>query len=225
MTKKFKLLIVLILCGHGIAILSKEDGNFYMGSIKFPFDIQDATSLCIYYNGNCIPVTDAAYIFKERVQSTINILVHDPEHIPTPIATEDNNVVAFRLNQHTSYRFYELKKIAGRQKELLPTFTWQIKEKRISKDNPKSTSMPIPNNTLMIPLEPSYVERLENSSWKSTSNLIKLPTIVIKECDVKKLNNQLIKSCLACVNLKPFHVQQKKKEIKQDNLMVSMIVD
>ena len=185
----------------------------FIGDLKFPNKVIEA-GFCVYFNGSFISVEEGSFIFRSSTDK-INILITDPKNIE--IRTEENNLATLILKDNSSYYFYFIsRKFLGRE------CTWEVQNIKAQVFNNVTI---IPLNTLIIPISTQFVDKeLENKKFKMSTVSLKLPSIIVKG-EKDKINQEILRSCMAFVDFKPFHSKQKTKEVKSDNLTVSMIVE
>jgi len=196
--------------------LNKKQDCFYSGIIKIECQNQNL-ELYMSYNGNIIKVkkNDNLFMVKDCKKNKINILITSPENFS--VDSQDNTVLYFKLKKCYSYKFFELLKKTLQANK----FSWEIKETELPK---KSEKIIVPLNTLVIPIDPNKVNiSFEDKISKDGNKVISLPTIIINNECIENLEEQINQSCLAFMNLKPFHTNQEKKEIRQDNLKVFLV--
>ena len=183
-----------------------------MGEVKFPSNCK-ANGFCLYFNGACVSVEDGTYIFKSPTES-INILVIDSDGLDKQL--DENNLVTLTLKKGFCYYFYNLNK-----RRDLNGFSWDIRAAYLPVF--RQTKI-VPLNTLIVPISIDYVDKeLENVVFKFGNRSTKLPAVKIK--DGKAVPQEIAKSCMAFLDLKPFHSKQKTQEARSDNLKVSMFVE
>jgi hypothetical protein len=185
----------------------------FIGEVKVPTK-NISNDFYVYFDGNFIPVEDGSFIFKSSVSKEINILITDPKNIE--IKTEENNLATLTLKNNSIYYFYSIS-----IKTLIGENTWDVRLVELPVFNNNKV---IPLNTLIVPISTEFVEKdLENKTWKLNSASIKLPSIVLRG-DENKIDQAIVKSCMAFIDFKAFHSRQKVREVNSDNLTVSMIV-
>jgi len=186
-----------------------------IGSIKIINNVISTSYFYFCHNGKIIKLKkDLSFTIKDYDHPEMNMLFVSSENIM--VNSEENTIVSLKLKSDTSYKFYKLTKKLQKQ-----TVNWTIKETDLdSREN--NDEIKIPLNTVIVLIDPNSIDySLENESWKVGSNVIKLPTIVIKKIKDKDM---LDKCCLAFMNIKPFHGEQEKREIFQNNITIRMIV-
>jgi len=218
----FSLLVGLDITQKGAASkIIKRDEVFYAGVVKMPTCKNADIELCMCYNGDIIKVkrNDNLFMIKDSNKKKINILLTSSENFS--VDSQDNTILYFKLGRGHSYKFFELLKKLKMTKNSINKFTWEITETDLPK---KDDKIIIPLDTLIIPIDPDKVEITFNEVMtKQGGKVINLPTIVIEGQDFCDLEEQINKCCLAFMNIKPFHAQQVKKEVRQDNLKVCMV--
>jgi hypothetical protein len=108
--------------------------------------------------------------------------------------------------------------------------SWTIKEKT---DSLKKKSFALPENCLIVCMNPKVVDRMQNWSFNVDSNFVCIPKIVLKKNvetrNIKKrasLERSSIKSMVSSLDFKLFH-EDNKQEVKmdgeRDSIKISML--
>lgn len=209
--KILRLIIFTLFCGQ-ISSLEFNKAWTFLGEIKSPVK-SNKLSFCLYFNGDSITIEDGNFIFKSNTD-LINVLITDPENIL--IKSEENKLATLTLKEGSKYKFYFFDKVREASE-----YYWCIREEEIPIIK---KVLIIPLNTLIFPMSPEFVdENFENKKNKVKNALLKLPIFKLKG-DPEKIKQEIVKSCLALIDFKPFHSRPKVEEIKSDNLKVSMIL-
>lgn len=207
--KRLKLLIFVLFISQISAFGFSKVWTF-LGEIDSPIK-SSKLDLCLYFNGSSISIEDGTFIFKSNTD-LVNILITEPENIV--IKSEENNLATLTLKNDSKYKFYFFDKIRNASE-----YSWSIRDEKVPVIN---NDLIIPLNTLIFPLSPDFVdEKFESKKNKVNNFLLKLPTFKLKG-DPEKIKQEIVKSCLALVDFKPFHSRPKVEEIKSDNLRVKM---
>ena len=117
-----------------------------------------------------------------------------------------NTLKNLKVRVDKPYKIYSFKKSADGKK-------WIQKEKNLKKKN-----FIIPENCIIVLINPKYIEKVEVWSVNPGANFIKLPKIKLKdnlnEARVKRESN---KSLLRSLDLLPFHEKIALEKKKFDN--------
>ncbi|MDR3645969.1 MAG: hypothetical protein P4L22_00325 [Candidatus Babeliales bacterium] len=199
----------------------KREQVFYTGIVKMPTCKNTDIELCMCYNGDIIKVkrNDNLFMIKDNIKDRINILFTSAENFS--VDSQDNTILFFKLDKKHTPKFYKLLKKLKMTKDSTNKFTWEITETDLPA---KEDKIFVPLDTLIIPIDPDKIEISFNEVMtKQTSKVINLPTIVIEGQAFCNLEEQMDKSCIAFMNIKPFHAMQNKREVRQDNLKVCLV--
>lgn len=128
-----------------------------------------------------------------------------------PDFDQHNTIKDLRLFADKNYKCYSFKKMGpfGGM--------WVQREKDLRKKN-----FIIPNNAIIILVDPKYIDHLDQWSINLASNFIKLPKIVLKkEVKHKSTDRAAAKSLLTALDAAVFH-EEVREEIKQPSTKVKM---
>lgn len=200
---------------------NKVDKNqsYFIGTIKLS-KFSPNSGFNVYYNGQMFKVKGDNSSFKinlKKSKNYLNILFVDPENIS--FDADQNIVKSLTLKKLNDYKFFEIKNV-----EKDSFFDWQIKQSNLS---PKNGTVLIPDDTIIIPLDPSDLKIIiENISVKKNSRVGRLPIIKIEsKIEKSKLEEKMAKSCLSSMHLRLFHKKEELMDIKKSkNSKVSIII-
>lgn len=171
-------------------ILSNQEQATYLGTIQVSNRFADQIPLRMYYQGSIISCLNGAFKFTgSRTFSTLYIVA---TCIKTPTQT---TIEHLEVPNGTPYLLYTLKKTSlpnDLEKE-----AWTISA--IEGDD----GLIIPQNSLILFIDPHFIEKLESASWEKSSKIIPLPTITLKQDN--KLEDESVKIILAALDVDPFH--------------------
>jgi hypothetical protein len=192
-----------------------------MDTISIPDDIE-CPYIYLCYKGKLIKIknTDvSSFTIKDFDCCQLNLLFVSAENLI--LNTQQNTILTIELCAENKYKFYRLDKTIQNpfDEKSQQLNTWQINEEKLTCiDN----EIEVPLNTLIILIDPNSIDfSLQNSTWKQDTNIIDLPKIVIHDI----INStKFEKSCLAFMDIKPFHSQQEIKEILQEKVRRCMII-
>lgn len=203
-----------------MASIHANNVKTFVGEIQLP--MRNSHDFCIYYNGCSVQVKKSSYIFSAFDDRLVNILITDAKNI-IPVE-DDNKLITLTLKRNCCYEYYELVKTFCANKS--GCYTWTISKKVFIEDE-SDNNLVIPLHTILIPLDVETVNvELENIQWKEKNKKNKLPIIKLSPKDEESdLEEQLLRSCLALVDFKSFHGEQKAKKVEADNLTVQALVN
>lgn len=116
-----------------------------------------------------------------------------------------NTVEGFELLPEMNYKYFRYRCSPDGSGK------WIQKTKDLRKKN-----LQIPSNAIVLTIDPRYFDRLEDT-WPGNfgSNVLKLPRIVLKSGERKKIERKGVKSLLCGLDMNPFHtnVEHVTKEI------------
>lgn len=159
----------------------------------------------MYYQGTKITDKNGTFQFTgEKNPSEFHIVI---THIKTP---ESHYIETLEIPENVPYKYYYLEKRNDLNNP--ENYKWLIREKSGDK------GFMLPENTLIIVMDPLYIDTIENTTWKKNDNLIMLPTILLKK-DIR-LKTASIKSILTALDTDPFHRKTDEQLRKEKNIKV-----
>lgn len=164
-----------------------EEKTLFIGSIQFPASVQVIPSVRIYYAGRKISTEMNAdgnrilFSIPEQKNRTLFYLLITPEF---QFVSKENTIEYLKLKSRMPYQFYVIELMATQ--EAAPTnkrqrfsitgsetnstkYQWNIKELPLNLPSNR-----IPDETIIICFDPSYVEKLQGG------NAVEFPKIIIK---------------------------------------------
>ncbi len=178
----------------------------YIGSFQFPGHTSEhpLPNVPVYYKGSHIPAQEGAYQKREYVMTDIkklgelSIIVASKLKAPTA-----NTIAQFEMPSDAHYIHYSLKRTPI-IKDSEETFeeTWAIQT------HTGTGAVAIPNDSLVILVDPACIESIRSVAWQKEGNSLTLPTITFRK-DLEKTSGYA-RSLLANLDVVPFH---KKHEI------------
>lgn len=187
--------------------IAQSDAH-YVITIKNPFDYKKSFGWRIYFKGAIVPQEEGTFQFTgQKNPETFHIIV---AHIKTP---NSPIITQLEVPDGIDYKHYLLQ----RKNDLNNTenFRWMISESFGNK------GFSIPEDALIVFLDPAYVEKLETTSWKKENNIIVLPTIRLTKDPL--LEEASIKSVLAALDTDPFHRKLKEQSRTEESTKMSRI--
>jgi hypothetical protein len=115
-----------------------------------------------------------------------------------------NTIEDFRISPDRSYKYFSLTNTRSPEGCIL-----SIKEKTMDSKN-----FVVPKNTVVVMIDPKYVEKIEPWNAKLSENCIRLPKIFLKSemKNNKKLQRAAAKSILNSLDIRPFHANVKEQK-------------
>lgn len=185
-----------------------QDEAPYVITLKNPFEYKKSFGWRMYYKGIKVTQHEGTFQFiGPKNPEEFHIVV---AHIKTP----DSPVIKeLEVPCNVPYKYYHLK----RKNDLNDThnFRWIVYE------TSGNEGLSIPENALIIFLDPAYIKELFNTTWKKNSNLIILPTIGLTKDPL--LEEASIKSVLAALDTDPFHRKLEKESKQEEYITISRI--
>jgi|GEM_PF-4008402 len=182
----------------------------FMGKILLPGNIQE--EVCIFHKGNKI----TSDIQRDSFNTTYHFSFVEPKSTQKcfilicselSLSTECNTVQHLHVNPEGNYKLYSLygKRYYNDQGEL-EGYGWDIEQLRVDE-----TGI-IPDDALIIMLDPNFVEELEAKCWDVEINTRVLPDLVIslKENNAALLAKMLVRCRCASLDLQSLHMNKSK---------------
>lgn len=194
--------------------------SLMIGTIQFPQSIQTIPIIRVYSCGKKIPFQlcevdlDAKqFIFRIpeiRQKTRHNILITHEIHFETQVHKNQqltsNTINYLKVPHHQDYTFYELTLTETKDKQDKAISTWIIEEKKLNAHTGQ-----IPDETIIICYDPSYVDSLSGGSP------FELPAITLKsnliallgsEAELQKRSNSML---IAAIDPDTVHATIKPK--------------
>lgn len=201
----------------------------FIGNVRFPSAVVKGPNLPIYYKGSHIDMNNGAYELKEELCVQELFILFTLSSITAQAGNKDccNTIQNLVMPKDAAYACYKI------SHHFNPLFhfngqkplTWTIETATL----PAATKgkLIIPDNTLIVLANPTYIEKLEQDDWKSNNSTYRLPKIVFKEkVSESALSAMSNKALLASLDLKAFHRKPTTlQEIRQQRptVIVSMV--
>lgn len=190
----------------------------YPCTIEFPKIVKKIPELCIYHGGERfvgeVDTTGRRSCFHlpiDRSCTSFTLLVTQD----LQFESEKNTVQFLKIDPQQPYKYYSMqlirasrRRFPGSQQQQEPD-QWIIRPSRLSPDGR------IPDETIILLMNPSYIDRVEGS------NGFELPTLYIKDnvLDLagsqQELLDQAVELVLSSLDYKPIHANLKT-ETRQD---------
>ena len=202
----------------------------FIGSIEFPQTVRSIPTLCGYYKGTrfCIDTTQnevsntASFKIEESKNCTQLSLLFATKVVPFALKMApnkyDNKILGLKVPSNSDYALYELNKMAICKEGKDCSYSWEITQKKLPTDRS------LPEKTIIILLNPEFVESIRSIRWKPEDNIALLPVIAITE--TQGINDKLQKAAitlrLASMDLNAIHAPIKT-QTKKDDLTLCII--
>jgi hypothetical protein len=193
--------LLFLLFSHNTQALSPSVSTILLGSIQFNYSLQEI-DIPIFYKGQWYTAKIESNgdlrkahfeLYEEEKPNQLYIVF--TEYIEQP---QDINFEHLKTSRHHTYRFFKLTKELTA--ESLHS-TWIIEELESS-----IQTRPLPDNTIIMFINPQLIEKLHPITWPRDSNLIRLPMVKIHEAISKTALYEMInKVQLALIDLNLFH--------------------
>jgi hypothetical protein len=218
-----KIMKKLVIISLVIFFLHSMQATPFIGSLKFPKNIDSVPTLCGYYKGtrfclNCAEISQTnkiSFIIDESKSCTQIYLLFTSNIVPSGL---HNKIYGLKIPTNVSYALYELNKIAVCKDNEECSYSWQIDEKTLS------TNRIIPEKTIIILLQPEFIDSIQSIRWNPEDHVVYLPSILISQKHglSDKLEKAAVTLQLASMDLNAIHAPIETK-IKRDDQTVCMI--
>jgi hypothetical protein len=168
----------------------------YVGSFRFPGILDEKTPpVPTYYKGSIVSIQEAGYILTDSTKHTDFQIVISLLQAPTA-----NTIARFEVPAGQPYLLCSLKRKSVQKFGSKPDSfeeTWEIV--------PTLDKGPfsIPEESLVILMEPTCVDKLSCPVWAREGNFIKLPTLTFKKG--AQDSPAFKRAYFASLDVKPFH--------------------
>ncbi|HEX2978453.1 MAG TPA: hypothetical protein VHO47_05015 [Candidatus Babeliales bacterium] len=247
MKKGFRTFLLMVLAASGLFIVfptmqvsagsqaTKQVTIF--GFISSPNGTEDLGGLPVCYKGGLYSVSvdkeseirKAAFeIYEDEKPNQIHILIMSSEDLKIPDA---NHIEHLELATKASYKLYKLSKYTVDMPQIDPLELLQNKKSiewrdswRVQEIRFKDAEMTVPDNTVIIFMNPEYVDRLDVREWASGGTSIYLPTIAIKDSVTKGMIRAMRdRMVIGGINLRSFHKKPFKAIVQcASNRLISI---
>jgi hypothetical protein len=207
---------------------AQKQGVTLLGSIEFPHEAKSFPVLTVLYKG--IEYTIQMNDGGQAPTSRGYFEVYDPEqhHILYLVVTQDlqipfsRTITALETLPGEPYRVFKFTRVIDDHSEGLASMedlvTWDIQE--LAQDD---AAFKIPDNALILFMDPAFIETLEATSWHAEQPIVRLPRIIFKHSvDVKALHEVADKVQVALINFKFMHKKPSAQIIPYQNRTLAM---
>lgn len=170
----------------------------YVGNFRFPGVLDEkAPSIPVYYKGAIISVQEAGYILTDSKKHSEFLMVISLLQAPTA-----NTIAHFEIPLGQQYLLCLLKRKPAQKSVSFSKAnnfeeTWEINHK--IEEGP----FQVPEESLVILMDPTCVEKISSPVWSKDGNFIKLPTLTFKK-DAQN-SPAFHRAHCASLDVKPFH--------------------
>lgn len=187
----------------------------FMGKIVLPTSIQE--EICVFHKGKTITLdmqrdeNCATYLFSFLESKSTNVFyVLIASELSFSTEPNTNTLKYLQVLPGMNYRFYKLqgKRFYNNFRQL-ESYGWDIEEK----DLPEHGI--IPDETLIIMMDPDLLEDLESKRWDIETNTRVLPDFIVSsQYSPEQISKMLARSRFASLDLQSLH-KNKSKAVKQ----------
>lgn len=212
MKKKYLILLFIILKNYNIeAFLLKPS---YIFKVQFPEFFKSKPQIQAYYRGYNLPIKSGICKLPEDTGSMFYIIIAKTISF---IKSESNNYLKLKPGSHSKcYRILR-NSTAAFNPEQKP---WKIQEELQEEQSER-----LPDNSIIICMDPNYVKELKIDSKNSNKNSKEkvLPIIIIDpEVSESEFNKSLEFSLLASLDINAIHSKVSHQTHNIKNCMISM---
>ncbi len=211
-----------------------------VGSLLLPEKIAETPSFVAYYNGMRIDINNGTYQLPDPFaqEQLLHIIFTLASVHPVSANEDDSNTIAgLAFDVQAPYKSFAIRRNPRyhARAHIAPIHTavpkdenpWLIAQTALGN---KNNMRLIPENAVIILINPEYVTSLEPETWHDRhANMARLPRIVLKKDLESKMVLQMADhSALAALDLDPFHrrptiISEVKRELPA--LVVSMVTE
>lgn len=200
--------------------------SVFLGTIQFPSKIENPSPYPMFYKGtDCTPkINKDTYISKKGVFEIYENHNCNQFHLLITEKIKFPESADFKfLETEAPYRLFRFTR-ESKIKELITTTTndkpilttehveyWKIDELNGYDENGAVLVCAIPEDTIILYTNPTFVNKIESEEWKADDIFIKLPKIVFDEAiDEKILSDVSTKMLFAAIDLRCLHTKVTK---------------
>ncbi|MBN1549210.1 hypothetical protein JW872_00960 [Candidatus Babeliales bacterium] len=170
----------------------------YSGSLRFPDSITPPPRLTAYYKGIRVDIQNGNFTVRDTEAAPGFYFLFTLSPVtPCTDAHDPNTIQFFQLDPESPYKCFRVLRTRGDR-------PWLIEETPL--EQTRHAMLKIPESTIIIPLNPDYVEAVQTEADPSPLHSTSLPDIIFKkELSQNKINEMVIQSTFAALDLNPFH--------------------
>ncbi|MCL4361654.1 hypothetical protein M1446_04860 [Candidatus Dependentiae bacterium] len=195
----------------------------FIFSLEFPIGLSNIPVINGYYKGEKLKFEKDFCIINEDTKITSFTLIVTEQ---IKIKSDGNNIKYLEMVKEQPCKFFYITQVE--QKEGETDIAWKVEEEVDTKLLPSK----LPDNSIVIVLDPSYVQGLKTQASKTKniqcnnkSILIKLPTLALKIKENEE-EEDLLKAfdyaALATLELNAFHAKTKEEVKNKETSIISM---
>lgn len=185
----------------------------YILRLKFPEHIKKIPFIKAYYKGKLLIFDqDFCILSESKMVSKFFLFITKAENAPL-VKSNGNNIIYLERKKRKPYKFFSI---------TLENKQWIVKEED------KDTSLKIPDTSIILLLNPAFIESINTQNFKhqgiiESAYLIFLPKIIInKKIKQEELIQDNELSILASCDLNTFHTPAKKHTKQEGNTLMSL---
>ena len=253
MKKELNAFLLMVLAWFAIAFHFCSAGDFarpttkqitIFGAISAPQGTEELSGIPISYKGGEYAVVSDKEnkiksgqfeIYDDKKPAQLYILIVKSLKIPC-----ENCFDHFEVDLSANYKLYKLTKYAVEIPDLDPLDVLKNKQMidwrdswRVQEVFLKEGQAQVPDNCVIIFMDPEFVDHLEVKDWLSAGTTMKIPTIILKESCTKNnqkvaITKEMIKdmckeACSAFIDFRLFHKKPFKAIVPfAQNRLISM---
>ena len=170
----------------------------YVGNFRFPGILDEKTPpVPVYYKGAIVSIQEAGYILTDSKKHSEFLMVVSLLQAPTA-----NTIARFEIPLGQQYLLCSLKRKSA-QKSLSFSKTNSFEETWEINHKIEEGPFLVPEESLVVLMEPTCVEKISCPVWSKEGNFVKLPTLTFKK-DAHK-SPAFTRAYFASLDVKPFH--------------------
>lgn len=220
-----------------------KDPITFLGSLEYPQAFKGEHNLSVLYKGIKYPIDIQKGSKKKAARGYYELYDMTMPRVLYLIVTEDlkhpeYGVVNYlQTSPESPYRVFRLKQVEYKETSRSPLFTSLAPEGSVPTQQADSHMMMwdieelphtdpewrIPDATIVLFMDPAFIEQLDTAVWDAARPVVRLPRIVFKKDIEETLFDEVAdKMQLALMNFKPFHAEPTMKIIPYQNRTVAM---
>jgi len=170
----------------------------YVGNFRFPGVLDEKTpSVPVYYKGAVVSIQEAGYILTDSKKHSDFLIIVSLMQAPTA-----NTIARFEVPLGQQYLLCSLKRKSA-QKSVSFSKTNSFEETWDVHHKIEEGPFQIPEDSLVVLMDPTCVEKISRPVWSKEGNFVKLPTLTFKK-DAQN-SSAFTRSQFANLDVKPFH--------------------
>ena len=215
MIKKLLRHIFLMLLFSSPCIKGSAELRTYIIKVDTPSHITSAAGLALYYKGYKVDLNELWAILPEY-ESPLTFSLIITQEIPN-CKSHGNTIRCLKLKDDQKFLWFNLTlSLCDTDKE--QKYSWTIEKK-----NQEEVPSRIPENGIVVLINPDYIDNLVSEPAITNTATIQLPAIKIKSTiSNDELHESLIASMMAALDLDTIHTKDRPVyKIRKDNSVIS----